>query len=121
MSEPNHTAVIQLQKDPETGHFLPGNTAAAGLARPDARRAFDLRRAAQAAVSNEDMQDVFRSMVNEAKAGNVFAARFVCEYTIGKPAQMTEAESEDVAGILEALWMKLRRKPAEVPAHVDAG
>lgn len=65
------------------GRFAPGNKFARG--NPNNARAQRLRNATIRAVTRADMRDVMLAMLDRAKAGEVSAAVFVRDTTIGKP------------------------------------
>jgi hypothetical protein len=67
------------------GRFAPGNKAAVG--NPHARRVARLRSALLKAVTPADMKAIVARLVQDARAGNVQAAREVIERSLGKPVE----------------------------------
>jgi hypothetical protein len=86
------------------GRFAKGNTGGPG--NPFARQMARLRRAFCKMVTEEDIQAVARQLLEQAKAGDVAAARLALSYTIGKPA---EAVNPDTLDLDE--WEIFRRSP----------
>lgn len=78
----------------ERGRFTPGNKAARG--NPYARRVAQLRSALLRAVSADDVQAVARKLVEQAKAGDVQAARVLLDRLFGPavPLDFVERLSE---------------------------
>jgi hypothetical protein len=91
MSESNHstTPSSEAQRD-EEGQFVAGN--AGGPGNPFARQVAALRKAALHAVSENDVADVVRMLLEKAKAGNLPAAKLLFQYTVGKPAPAVEPD-----------------------------
>lgn len=77
------------------GTFAKGNSGGPG--NPHSKQVNRLRSAILEAATKKDMQDIYKVMATLAKQGNVAAARFVYEYTAGKPIDW------DASGALEAL------------------
>lgn len=73
---PNH--------DPVTGKFAPGNKASPGR-KP--RKVEDAFIDAIIETARKEGQAISAAMAKAAKAGDVAAARFLAEYSHGKPAQ----------------------------------
>jgi hypothetical protein len=65
------------------GRFTFGNKGGPG--NPHARQTAKLHSAALRVINEQEMEEIFKEMAKLAKEGNVHAARFVAEYTIGKP------------------------------------
>jgi hypothetical protein len=76
------------------GHFLPGNFGGPG--NPYARQTAALRKAAANAITPDEMHNLFRHMWALAMTGNVQAAKFVCDYTVGKPLTAKDPDRVDV-------------------------
>lgn len=64
------------------GRFGPGNRAAVGRSAGEAAR---LRAIVRQAVTDADLVGLLAAMVEQARAGDVTAARLVLEYAIGRP------------------------------------
>jgi hypothetical protein len=79
--------------------FQPGNTF--GTRKLHTQRASQFRKAFQSAVTDEEMALMAKQMVQIALAGDVAAARFVAEYTMGKPLQQeVEMDASSTPGQL---------------------
>lgn len=65
------------------GRFARGNPGGPG--NPHAKRAGQLRSAVLNAVTEEDMNEIIRSLIEAAKAGDVQSAKVVLERTLGTP------------------------------------
>ena len=90
----------------EGGRFAKGNPGGPG--NPHAKRAQELRKAFYAAVSDEDLAEVVKALVREAKLGDVQAAREVLDRCLGKP------EALDLIERLEDLENGLRNRQTEL-------
>ncbi len=66
------------------GRFGKGNSGGPG--NPFARQVAALRCALLSAVSEQDLDEVARELVRQAKEGNLAAAKLLLSYTLGKPA-----------------------------------
>ncbi len=66
----------------EGGRFLPGNKL--GRGNPHARQHAALREALLAAVTPDDLQAVVRGLLEQAKQGNVPAARELLDRVLGR-------------------------------------
>ena len=75
------------------GRFVNGNVGGPG--NPFARRVAELRQAALAAVTPEDIHAIISKMTQMAREGNVPAAKLVLAYTIGKPGPAPEPDRLD--------------------------
>ena len=67
------------------GRFAPGNKA--GKGNPHAKRVAKLRSALLEAVSEEDMRQIVCKLVEQAKAGDIHAAKEVILRTLGRPTE----------------------------------
>jgi hypothetical protein len=77
------------------GRFAPGNRFATG--NPNSRRMHDLRRVLLEAVGDDDIRAVVARLFEQAKGGDVQAAKLVLEYAVGRPAQSVELSGPDGA------------------------
>jgi len=68
------------------GRFASGNKSAKG--NPLAKKVGQLRSAAISAVSVADMRAIFKSLVKQAKQGDVAAAKEVLTRCLGKPTEI---------------------------------
>lgn len=80
------------------GRFAPGNPGGPG--RPPAATVHEHRAAMVAAVSPEDVADIIRALVEQAKAGDIAAARLVLERVFGR---VTDTETLERIENLESL------------------
>ena len=71
----------------DKGKFVPGNQAAVGRSRKHAEQVGNLRRALYEEVTPERLKRIVNSLIVEAEAGQVAAARLVLEYCLGKPLE----------------------------------
>src|SRR5436189_1418049 len=75
------------------GRFAPGNTFGPG--NPFGRRVAQLRQAALNVVSDKDVEEIFAAVKEQAKAGNLQAAKLILSYTLGKPAPVENPDTVD--------------------------
>ena len=68
-----------------TGRFAKGN--AGGPGNPHARKVGQLRSAMLRTVSGKDMQPIVKKLVEEAKGGDVRAAKEVMDRCLGRPVE----------------------------------
>lgn len=82
------------------GRFAPGNTC--GRGNPHARRAAELRSTIFRAITDEDIAGIVRGLIDQAKAGDVTAAKLVLGYAVGAPRSFDEdAEESEKRGVGE--------------------
>ena len=67
------------------GTFAAGNPGGPG--NPHAARVAQLRKALFDTVTEQDMQDVIRALVDAAKGGDIQAARILFDRILGKPLE----------------------------------
>ncbi len=89
--------MIDTNSRDATGRFLPGNPGGPG--NPHGGQVSRLRARLVEAVNPEDFAEILRALLERAKGGDIAAARFVLEYTIGKPAPMLTAGDGEHAGL----------------------
>jgi hypothetical protein len=94
-------------KDPSTGRFLPGNKL--GKGNPHYRKLAENRSAALAAVSPEQIGQLFRKWFELALAGDGHAMRLICDYCIGRPVEVVDADAADLDELRRAM-----RQPLDV-------
>lgn len=95
------------------GRFAPGN--AHGRGNPHARQAAELREVLMAAVTADDMRVVVGALVEQARAGNVPAARELLDRVLGR---VPLAATVDVsAGMCMACTIRQHYHPT---APIDA-
>ena len=83
------------------GRFAPGNTAAVG--NPFAKQVAALRSALLNAVTPEDIRLIVAKLVEQAKEGDVVAAREVLLRVLGRPLEHDILERlEALEGLLDA-------------------
>ncbi len=68
----------------ESGKFAPGNPGGPG--RPPKGTEQDYADAVRRAVSPGELADVLRAILGKAKRGDIPAAKLLCAYTLGIPA-----------------------------------
>lgn len=75
------------------GRFQPGNKLAKG--NPYAKKAAEVKKAIAAAVTQADIRDVVKSLIANAKAGDVHATKELFDRLIGKASQPIEVAGAD--------------------------
>jgi hypothetical protein len=95
-------------RDPITGRALPGNRLSIGNkgANPLARRMNELRRLLTEAATEDDIRDIYRSLLAAAKSGDVAAARLLLDHLIGRPKESIEVSAGDGQSIGLEVIMK---------------
>lgn len=86
-----------MDRDPASGKFVAGNSAATGHRRPHAARVAELRAELFETLTRERLHGVIVALLNEALAGDVAAARLLLQYALGEP------QPEDVLARIEEL------------------
>jgi hypothetical protein len=76
------------------GRFARGN--AGGPGNPFARQVAALRSALLASVTGQDLEDVARALVRQAKEGNVAAAKLLLSYALGRPVPAVDPDTLDL-------------------------
>ena len=89
---PQAQARPQVQRD-ANGRFAIGNDGGPG--NPFARQTAALHSAFLQRATPEDMKAIADRLIEQAKAGNVVAAKLVLQYTIGKPAPAVQPDKLD--------------------------
>jgi len=89
---PQAQARPQVQRD-ANGRFAIGNDGGPG--NPFARQTAALHSAFVQRATPEDMKAIADKLIEQAKAGNVVAAKLVLQYTIGKPAPAVQPDNLD--------------------------
>jgi hypothetical protein len=77
-----------------SGRFVKGNKGGPG--NPFARRTAALRQAMLDAVTEDDLQAIVRQLIQQAREGDVAAARLVLSYSIGKPDRAVDPDTLDM-------------------------
>src|SRR6516164_10349452 len=98
----------QVQRD-ANGRFAIGNDGGPG--NPFARQTAALHSAFLQRATPEDMKAIADKLIEQAKAGNVVAAKLVLQYTIGKPApavQPDKLDAEEWEHTKTTAWKPLR-------------
>jgi hypothetical protein len=96
------------------GRFQPG--CPPGPGNPWVAKVAAYRAAWHAAVTDEDLRDIARALVTEAKAGDVAAARVVLSYCLGSPDERHEIAhdlDEDVIVIDADEFLRRQRGDAD--------
>jgi hypothetical protein len=91
----------------ERGRFARGNRGGPG--NPFARRVAQLRRTLCESITDEDIQAVSRKLLEQAREGDVAAARLLFSYTVGRPAPPVDPDTLDIQE-----WDIHRRTPANL-------
>ncbi len=80
-------------RDRMTGRFGAGNQIARG--NPVNRRMQELRRSLLDCATADDIQDIYRSLMESARAGDTTASRLLLEHLVGKPRESIELSGPD--------------------------
>ncbi len=99
-------------RDPATGRFGGGNTF--GQGNPHHKRVADLRSALLEAISPEDLRAILKKLIEQAKAGDVAAAKEVLDRIFGRATQPIE-----VGGSFPELTEDQQRRADEIVARAD--
>ncbi len=91
------------------GKFAPGNTLGKsniGPRQPSRRQQYI--NAFHRAISHDEMEVLAKAMCVLAAQGDVQAARLVCDYTLGKPVQSVEVETNGTVshGVLQVNFVR---------------
>src|SRR5262249_23532145 len=108
MDTPQAEARPQVRRD-ANGRFAIGNDGGPG--NPFARQTAALHSAFLQRATPEDMKAIADKLIEQAKGGNVVAAKLVLQYTIGKPApavQPDNLDAEEWEHIKTNAWKPLR-------------
>jgi hypothetical protein len=97
------------------GRFAKGNRGGPG--NPFARRIAAFRRALCEVVSEDDLHDLGRRLLDLAKGGNLVAARLLLAYTVGRPTDAVDPDTLDLNKWM--LYQKGPARPDEVAAILD--
>jgi hypothetical protein len=81
-------------RDVATGRFVKGWRGGPG--NPLARRTADIRRTLMDTVTDDDLRQLVRTLVDKGKGGDVIAAREVLDRLVGKPKASLAIEQENV-------------------------
>jgi hypothetical protein len=92
----------------QRGRFAKGNPGGPG--NPFARRTALLRRVLSMAVTEEDIEAVAKRLLEQAKAGDVAAARLLLSYAIGQPTEAVDPDTLD-----QQEWAIFRQVPVPAP------
>jgi hypothetical protein len=80
-----------------SGRFAKGNPGGPG--NPYPRRMAAFRRALLNCITEEDIIAMARAVIEEAKEGNVPAAKLIFQYVLGKPGSVTDLGQDDMRGM----------------------
>ena len=109
------------------GRFVRGNKC--GTGNPFARQVAGLRKALLQAVTEEDMQQLARTLLEQALQGSTPAAKLLLTYVLGKPTEMPDPDRlnlDDYKILLERFsplredWDKVRER-TPVEGIIEAG
>jgi hypothetical protein len=102
-----------MNNQDEQGRFIKGNKAAVG--NPNAARVARLRTALLAAVSPDDISDIIKSLVRQAKSGDVAAAKLLLDRCIGKDENENEIpQPPDYSEVKRKFDLLIERKAKEL-------
>jgi hypothetical protein len=93
MAHSDHDSLTEADGNSERddkGRFAPGN--AGGPGNPFAAKTAQLRSALMDAVTDDDIQAVAQTLIQEARSGNVQAGRELLDRTLGKAHQTKTTE-----------------------------
>jgi hypothetical protein len=79
------------------GRFAKGNPGGPG--NPYPRRVAALRQALLNAVTEDDMSAITKAVIDEAKAGNIAAAKLLFQYVLGKPGSTADPDRDEKTGM----------------------
>ena len=97
------------------GRYTKGNKGGPG--NPFARRIAALRRAFCEVVTDDDLLELSRRLLDKAKAGNLVAAKLLLAYTVGRPTDAVDPDTLDLHEWL--LYQKGPARPEEVAGILD--
>jgi hypothetical protein len=106
-TEPSPSANGANGRD-QRGRFAKGNPGGPG--NPFARRTAHLRRVLSMAVTEEDVEAIAKRLLEQAKAGDVAAARLLLRYAIGQPTEAVDPDTLD-----QQEWTIFRQVPVPAP------
>ena len=81
-----------------SGRFAKGNPGGPG--NPYPRRVAALRRALLNSVTDDDMTAITKAVIDEARAGNIAAAKLLFQYVLGKPGSTADPDRDEGRGVL---------------------
>jgi hypothetical protein len=117
---PQELAAPPEGRDPKSGRFGRGNTAAAGHVNPTARARAELQKALVAAVSKADIEALARRLLADAVRGQVASAELLLRYVIGKPAKAEDPDRVALEGWrLVQAWPMLAEFIATATSNVN--
>lgn len=93
-------------RDPKTGKFAEGNKASPG--RPPRKVEGDLQ-AMLTEQTRQRWQQIVKAAIDQAISGNVYAMRFLAEYTIGKPPTTLNINATDAKLLGDVLKLLEKR------------
>src|SRR5207302_545944 len=96
------------------GRFAKGN--AGGPGNPFGRKVAAMRQVVQEAVSEEDLRAIVGKLVEQAKEGNIAAAKLVLAYAVGKPAAAPDPDRQDLEE-----WQMHQERPSCQEFQEEAG
>jgi hypothetical protein len=94
MSQPASHSQSSVPTRDAQGRFAAGNRGGPG--NPFGRRLASMRQAILDCVSEADIQQVMRKLVELAACGNVAAAKLVLQYAVGKPQPAPEPDRVEI-------------------------
>ena len=100
-----------------SGRFAKGN--AGGPGNPYPRRVAALRQALLECVTEDDIRAIAKAVIEEAKTGNVAAAKLIFQYVLGKPDSAANLDMS--APIAHGANGAVAQGPAAPKANVSNG
>lgn len=84
------------------GRFLPGNKIGIGQGNPFAKRVNELRSALYKAITPQDVNDIVKAMIDNAKKGDTPSAKLVLGYVVSQPPDVggSEEDNKDTVAVV---------------------
>lgn len=114
---PSPNGTNGLVRNP-AGRFAPGN--AGGPGNPHAKRSAEIRSLIYRTVSDDDLQAIIASLVQQAKAGDLPAAREVLDRCMGRPPQgLYESDETGRAAAVKVIVREMRQGGGAAGQAID--
>lgn len=105
----------------DSGRFATGNRF--GRGNPHAQRAQEVRAAFLAAITPQDVEEIARRLVEEAKGGDLGAAREVLLRVLGRPFNPTPGDDQgpaELAATIHAHLLELEETIEREPLRLES-